>query len=131
MQEVEGMRYSLTTCPGAPVTDLSETLAFDQTRLDKVRALREKGIDLYPATFERKDTIADIRTKFADITHDKSEESVATAGRLYIIRNHGKTIFADLGDESGRSSSTCAKRISGTRRSISSTSTSSGATLSA
>ncbi len=86
----------------ALMTDLSETLAFDQTRLDKVRALREKGIDLYPATFERKDTIADIRTKFADITHDKSEESVATAGRLYIIRNHGKTIFADLGDESGR-----------------------------
>ena len=84
------------------MTDPLETLAFDQTRLDKVRALREKGVDLYPPTFERKDTIADIRTKFAAITHDKSEESVATAGRLFIIRNHGKTIFADLGDESGR-----------------------------
>ena len=84
------------------MTEPSETLAFDPTRLDKVRALREKGVDLYPPTFERKDTIADIRTKFAAITHDKSEESVVTAGRLFIIRNHGKTIFADLGDESGR-----------------------------
>jgi Lysyl-tRNA synthetase (class II) len=84
------------------VTDPSETLAFDQARLDKVRALREKGVELYPPTFERKNTIAEIRTKFSEITHEKSAESVTTAGRIYIVRNHGKTIFADLGDESGK-----------------------------
>ena len=84
------------------MTDPSETLAFDQARLDKVRALREKGIELYPPTFERKNTIAEIRTKFSEITHEKSVESVTTAGRIYIVRNHGKTIFADLGDESGK-----------------------------
>jgi lysyl-tRNA synthetase class 2 len=84
------------------VTDPSETLAFDQARLDKVRALREKGIELYPPTFERKNTIAEIRTTFSEITHEKSAESVTTAGRIYIVRNHGKTIFADLGDESGK-----------------------------
>jgi lysyl-tRNA synthetase class 2 len=27
---------------------------------------------------------------------------VTTAGRIYIVRNHGKTLFADLGDESGK-----------------------------
>jgi len=84
------------------MTDPSETLAFDQTRLDKVRALRDKGIDLYPPTFDRKNKVSEIRAKFSEITHEKSEESVSTAGRLYIIRNHGKTIFADLGDESGK-----------------------------
>ncbi|MFA5331017.1 MAG: lysine--tRNA ligase [Methanoregula sp.] len=84
------------------MTNPEDILAFDQTRLDKVRALREKNVDLYPPTFERKETIADIRTKYAEITHDKSAESVTTAGRLYVIRNHGKTIFADLGDESGK-----------------------------
>ncbi|MGB8308628.1 MAG: lysine--tRNA ligase [Methanoregula sp.] len=84
------------------MTDPSESLSFDQTRLDKVHALRKKGIDLYPPTFDRKDTIAEIRRTFAEITHDKSEESVSTAGRLYIIRNHGKTIFADLGDENDK-----------------------------
>ena len=84
------------------MTDPAETLAFDQARLDKVRALREKGIELYPPTFERKNTIAEIRTKFSEITHEKSTESVTTAGRIYIVRNHGKTIFADLGDESGK-----------------------------
>ncbi len=84
------------------MTDLSETLAFDQTRLDKVRALRDRGVDLYPPTFDRKNTIAEIRERFADVTHEKSDDLVSTAGRLYIVRNHGKTIFADLGDESGK-----------------------------
>ena len=85
-----------------PVTDPADILAFDQTRLEKVRALREKGIDLYPPTFDRKNTIAEIRTTFAEITHEKSAEGVVTAGRISIIRNHGKTIFADIGDESGK-----------------------------
>ena len=84
------------------MTDPSESLSFDQTRLNKVHALRNKGVDLYPPTFDRKNTITEIRKKFAEITHDKSEERVSTTGRLYIIRNHGKTIFADLGDEGGK-----------------------------
>jgi len=84
------------------MTDPQDQLAFDQTRLEKVKALQEQGVPLYPHSFERKHTIAEIRTKFADATHEKSPESVTTAGRVYIIRNHGKTLFADLGDESGR-----------------------------
>jgi lysyl-tRNA synthetase class 2 len=77
-------------------------LAFDDTRLKKARALKEKGIAAYPHCFDRRQTIAEIREKFGNITHEKSTERVATAGRLFLIRNHGKTLFADLGDESGR-----------------------------
>ncbi|GAB6285754.1 MAG: lysine--tRNA ligase [Methanoregula sp.] len=84
------------------MADPKETLAFDETRLEKVRALRERGITPYPHTFDRKDTISSIKTRFADITHDKSAEQVSTAGRVYIIRNHGKTLFADIADEGGR-----------------------------
>jgi lysyl-tRNA synthetase class 2 len=80
----------------------NENTAFDPMRLGKVKALREKGITIYPHTFNRQNTIHEIRTRYADITHDKSPESISTAGRLYIIRNHGKTLFADLGDETGR-----------------------------
>ncbi len=29
-------------------------------------------------------------------------KQVSTAGRIYIVRNHGKTLFADLGDETGK-----------------------------
>jgi len=84
------------------MTDPSDTVAFDETRLEKVRALREKGITPYPHTFDRQNTVQEIKTRFRNITHEKSAEQVSTAGRVYIIRNHGKTLFADLGDESGK-----------------------------
>ena len=84
------------------MTDPNDQLAFDQTRLDKVRALHEQGVAVYPHTFDRRDTVQEIKTRFAGATHEKSAERVTTAGRLYIIRNHGKTLFADLGDESGK-----------------------------
>jgi lysyl-tRNA synthetase class 2 len=84
------------------MTDPDKQLAFDQTRLDKVRALHKQGVTVYPHCFDRRQTIAEIRETFAGATHDKSAERVATAGRIYIIRNHGRTLFADLGDESGR-----------------------------
>src|SRR5208337_2365543 len=84
------------------MTSPTENTAFDQIRLDKIHALREKGVSIFPPTFDRQVTVQEIKTKYAEITHDKSEESVSTAGRIYIVRNHGKTIFADLGDETGR-----------------------------
>ena len=79
-----------------------EQIAFDQTRLDKVRALHEQGVATYPHMFDRRDTVQEIRERFAGATHEKSADRVTTAGRLFIIRNHGKTLFADLGDESGK-----------------------------
>jgi len=84
------------------VNNPDEQIAFDQTRLDKVRALHEQGVSIYPHMFDRRDTIREIRTRFAGATHEKSADRVTTAGRLFIIRNHGKTLFADLGDESGK-----------------------------
>jgi lysyl-tRNA synthetase class 2 len=84
------------------MTSPQDNLAFDPTRLDKVRALRDKGISIFPSSFDRQHTVLDIKTRYADITHDKSPELVSTAGRLYIVRNHGKTLFADLGDETGK-----------------------------
>jgi lysyl-tRNA synthetase class 2 len=84
------------------MTNPSENIAFDQTRLDKVRALKDKGITIFPSSFDRQHTVLDIRTRYSDISHDKSAEQVSTAGRIYIVRNHGKTLFADLGDETGK-----------------------------
>jgi lysyl-tRNA synthetase class 2 len=84
------------------MTSPQDNLAFDQTRLDKVRALKEKGITIFPSSFDRQHTVLEIKTRYADITHDKSAEPVSTAGRIYIVRNHGKTLFADLGDETGK-----------------------------
>ena len=77
-------------------------LNFDQQRIDKLQEMRQAGISLFPPEFDRKDTISEIRKRYSDIGHEKSEGEVTTAGRLYTVRNHGKTIFADLGDEGGR-----------------------------
>jgi lysyl-tRNA synthetase, class II len=80
----------------------TENTTFDQTRLDKISVLKEKGHIIFPTSFDRQHTVAEIKTKYADIAHDKSAEPVTTAGRIYIVRNHGKTLFADLGDETGK-----------------------------
>jgi lysyl-tRNA synthetase class 2 len=75
---------------------------FEETRLSKVREMKEAGTPLYPPSYIRKDTVADIKERFFEAGHEKSEDRVTTAGRLYTVRNHGKTIFADLADETGR-----------------------------
>ncbi len=79
-----------------------ESLNFDEARLEKIRTIQEAGVPLYPAKFERNDTIEEIKQRYHAVEHEKSEGSVTTAGRIFTVRNHGKTIFADLGDESGR-----------------------------
>ncbi len=84
------------------MTSPPENVAFESTRLDKIRALQDKGITIFPPTFDRQDTVLEIKTRYKDITHEKSAGKVSTAGRVYIVRNHGKTLFADLGDESGK-----------------------------
>jgi lysyl-tRNA synthetase, class II len=84
------------------MTSPTENTTFDQTRLDKILALKGKGVSIFPPAFDRQVTVQEIKTTYAEIAHDKSAESVTTAGRIYIVRNHGKTVFADLGDETGK-----------------------------
>ncbi len=77
-------------------------LNFDEQKVDKLKELQESGVLVYPWEFARTDHAAEIKTRFSEISHDKSEEAVSVAGRLYTKRSHGKTVFADLGDESGK-----------------------------
>ncbi len=72
---------------------------FDRQRLEKLEELRMTGYDLYPPVFERLNTIAGIRHLHGAAGHERSEDRVTTSGRLYTVRDHGKTIFADLGDQ--------------------------------
>jgi len=67
-------------------------------RLEKLRKLRKLGIEPYPAQslkdYPNKE-IVDNFTKFEGKT-------VSLAGRLMNWREHGKVIFADINDESGK-----------------------------
>jgi lysyl-tRNA synthetase class 2 len=76
-------------------------LQFDEQRIAKRDLIQQQGFPLYPPSFARTHTISRIREEFDSCTHDPSDEMIRTAGRIYIIRDHGKTFFCDLRDESG------------------------------
>lgn len=63
-------------------------------RRGKLEALRAQGVDPFPPTTKRTHTIAQAST-----VGEGTE--VAVAGRLQSVREHGKTVFGDLTDESG------------------------------
>jgi lysyl-tRNA synthetase class 2 len=77
-------------------------LEFDPQRVEKLEELRTEGYPLYPPVFERLNTITGIREQYSGAGHERSEDRVCTSGRLFTVRNHGKTIFADLGDQDGK-----------------------------
>lgn len=65
-----------------------------EERLKKIEKIREIGWDPYPSSFEKKNTIAEVRLM--------EGKCAKTAGRLMSFRTHGKIVFADLKDEFGK-----------------------------
>ena len=72
-------------------------------RLQKVRALRESGVDPYPVGFRQTAEAADLHARFGDLEAEASTgETVSIAGRLMGKRDLGKLSFGVLQDRSGR-----------------------------
>jgi len=71
-----------------------------EVRLNKLKKLNELGVLAYPAKSNRNYSTAQIRAEKEKLENSKIE--VTAAGRLSAIRGHGKLIFADLEDESGK-----------------------------
>lgn len=74
-----------------------------QQRKQKLKNLREKGIDPYPYSFPRKDFAKDIleknkKTKKGETTKNK----VIVAGRIVSLRTMGKASFAHIQDQTGK-----------------------------
>ncbi len=68
-------------------------------RLQRLYALREKGINPYPNTVERTHTIAEVLQHFD--TLQGPEGSVTLAGRIRLMREMGKIAFFKIEDGSG------------------------------
>ncbi|MEM1043400.1 MAG: lysine--tRNA ligase [Bacteroidota bacterium] len=85
--------------------DLTEQ---ERVRRDALDALRDLGIDPYPAaTWDVTHHAAEILDAYDDALHDPSADGtepirVTVAGRLRSIRGKGKVMFADLIDETGK-----------------------------
>ena len=74
-----------------------------RARLDKLAALREKGIDPYPARVPAVERMAAVVDRFASIgAEEHTDETVTVAGRQMAVRGMGKASFRDLRDGTGR-----------------------------
>jgi lysyl-tRNA synthetase, class II len=81
--------------------DTEETIRAD--RIDKLGRVRDAGRDPYPTRFEGRTAIATVRERFGGLdAGTETGEAVRLAGRVMGRRGHGKAMFLDLEDVSGR-----------------------------
>ncbi|MDQ3239068.1 MAG: lysine--tRNA ligase [bacterium] len=68
-----------------------------QFRINKIQELKSKGVDVYPTKFAKDNSIQPIHDNFPNF----EGVSVSIAGRIMSWREHGKSTFANLQDETG------------------------------
>ncbi|MEX0761438.1 MAG: lysine--tRNA ligase [Dehalococcoidia bacterium] len=80
-----------------------------RARLEKLAALRERGIDPYPARFNRTHSSLEAKRLFEDLEASVGEDTsglqtdpVRVAGRMMARRGMGKASFVDILDGEGR-----------------------------
>ncbi|HUD44138.1 MAG TPA: lysine--tRNA ligase [Patescibacteria group bacterium] len=71
-----------------------DEVSFKEARLEKLKKLKELGIDPYPSSAKRTHTIAQA------LANEGKE--VTVVGRIFSYREHGNIAFANLKDESGK-----------------------------
>ncbi len=79
----------------------------DDTRtekLKKIEALKERGVELYPYSFDVTTNITAIRDQFdAKLeAEQKTDHNVAVAGRIMLKRGMGGVLFMDIADQDAR-----------------------------
>jgi lysyl-tRNA synthetase class 2 len=73
-----------------------------RVRREKLKRLREQGINPYPVTFPRTHTLAQVRAEAGEVPPDtRTGRQVSVAGRVILSRDGGKLCFATLRDGSG------------------------------
>lgn len=77
-----------------------------QSRQEKLKRLRQRGVDPYPSFYRRTHTTSEAVDLFlkteVNLKDSARTEEVSLAGRLTALRGMGKTSFGDLRDGSGR-----------------------------
>jgi lysyl-tRNA synthetase class 2 len=72
-------------------------------RIAKVEAMRAAGVDPYPARTPARVPVEEVRARFGDLDAGaETGERLALAGRIAARRGHGKAMFLDLADRTGR-----------------------------
>lgn len=83
-------------------------------RLEKIAALKDAGINLYPNDVKPQHTTSDIFAEFGNTDSDtlaQLTQKFSIAGRLMAMRNFGKAAFVKIQDRKGQIQSYVAKNI--------------------
>jgi lysyl-tRNA synthetase class 2 len=74
-----------------------------KARMAKVDEIRSRGADPYPVTFERTHTLDALRTAWDDRlgAGETSDTVVRVAGRVMLLRDQGRLLFATVRDGTG------------------------------
>ncbi len=71
-------------------------------RTARIEALRDAGVSPYPYRFDRTHTVAQVRAGWGDLEPGvETDDAVTVAGRIMLLRDSGKLVFATLRDRSG------------------------------
>jgi lysyl-tRNA synthetase class 2 len=71
-------------------------------RLAQIDAIRDAGGNPYPYRFDRTHTVGQIRASWGELEPGtETEHAVAVAGRIMLMRDSGKLIFATVRERSG------------------------------
>ena len=80
----------------------SGLLAEKNRRLARLDDLRNRGIEPYPYRFDRTHTLGEIRAEWGSLeAGTETENRVVIAGRIMLMREQGKLIFATVRDRAG------------------------------
>jgi lysyl-tRNA synthetase, class II len=91
------LKYELKT--GVIVEDLGKLI---NTRIDKISAIREMGINPFPYIYKPSDFSEDILNNFDSYNkNDEEFKPVCLAGRIMSVRLMGKAAFCTLRDKKG------------------------------
>lgn len=70
-----------------------------EVRVQKIKTMREQGIEAYPSSREINATCKDVIDEY---DAEKESREYTIAGRILALREHGKTAFLNIQDRSGR-----------------------------
>lgn len=71
-------------------------------RLAQLDDLRANGVAPYPYRFDRTHTVSEVRAGWGELEPGtETDEAVAVAGRIMLMRDSGKLVFATIRDRSG------------------------------
>jgi lysyl-tRNA synthetase class 2 len=109
LKSVPMSQSSTEASPIQPATEASASGSYVRAdRLEKLKKLREAGVQPYPSQFQRSAYNNELQTRYRDLESGvETDDEVRVCGRIMALRNSG--MFLDVMDESGKLQAFCHK----------------------